>query len=42
MTVHTLNITLDDKEYANAMKKKGGRTWKKIFLAGLEKEGKQE
>lgn len=42
MTIHTLNIILDDKEYANALKKKGGRKWKEIFLDGLEKEVKQD
>ena len=40
MTVHTINITLDEREYANALKRKGEKTWKDIFMDGLEKEGK--
>jgi len=42
MTVHTINITFDEKEYQNAQKKKGGRTWKEVLLDGLEKQDKQE
>lgn len=41
MTVHTINITLDEKEYQNALKKKAKRKWKDIFMAGLEQEVKQ-
>jgi hypothetical protein len=42
MSVRTINITLDDKEYQNAFKKKGGRTWKEVLLYGLEKQDKQD
>ena len=39
MTVRTVNISLDEKEYQNALKKKGGRTWKQVLLDGLDKQG---
>jgi hypothetical protein len=38
MTVKTINIVLDDKEYALALKKKGGRTWKQVLMDGLDKQ----
>jgi hypothetical protein len=38
MSVRTINITLDDKEYQNAHKKKGRRTWKQVLLDGLDKQ----
>ncbi len=38
MTVKTINIVLDDKEYAIALKKKGRRTWKQVLLDGLDKQ----
>jgi ribosomal protein L25 (general stress protein Ctc) len=41
MSVKTINITLDEKEFQNAMKKKGNRTWKEVLMDGLEKEVKQ-
>jgi hypothetical protein len=39
--VRTLNISLDEKEYKDAQKKKGGRTWKQVLMDGLEKQGNQ-
>jgi hypothetical protein len=36
--VKTINITLDEKEYAVALKKKGRRTWKQVLLDGLDKQ----
>ena len=42
MTVRTINISLDEKEYQNALKKKGDRTWKEVLLDGLETEVKQD
>jgi hypothetical protein len=38
MSVKTINITLDEKEYAAAFKKKGRRTWKQVLLDGLDKQ----
>jgi hypothetical protein len=38
MSVKTINITLDEKEYQNALKKKGRRTWKQVLLDGLDKQ----
>jgi hypothetical protein len=38
MTVKTINITLDEKEYAAALKKKGRRTWKQVLEDGLDKQ----
>ena len=38
MPVKTVNITLDEKEYQNALKKKGGRTWKQVLEDGLDKQ----
>jgi hypothetical protein len=38
MSVRTINITLDEKEYQNARKKKGGRTWKQVLEDGLNKQ----
>lgn len=38
MTVRTINISLDEKEYAIALKKKGGRTWKQVLMDGLDKQ----
>lgn len=38
MPIKTINITLDEKEYANALKKKGRRTWKQVLLDGLDKQ----
>jgi ribosomal protein L25 (general stress protein Ctc) len=42
MSVKTINISLDEREYQNALKKKGNRTWKQVLMDGLEKEVKQE
>jgi hypothetical protein len=42
MPIKTINITLDEKEYANALKKKGGRTWKEVLMDGLEKLDKPQ
>lgn len=42
MTIHTINVTLDEKEYAIALKKKGKRYWKQVLMDGLDKEVKQE
>jgi hypothetical protein len=42
MSVRTINITLDEKEYQNALKKKGKRFWKQVLLDGLDKEVKQD
>ena len=42
MTVKTINISLDEREFLNALKKKGDRTWKEVLMDGLGKEGKQE
>ena len=36
MPVRIINIMLDEGEYAYAMSKKGKRTWKAIFLDGIE------
>jgi hypothetical protein len=36
MPVKIINIMLDEGEYAYAMSKKGSRTWKAIFLDGVE------
>ena len=38
MVVKTVNIPLDEREYAAAVKKKGRRTWKQVLLDGLEKQ----
>jgi len=38
MTVKTINVSLDEKEYQIALKKKGKRTWKQVLLEGLEKQ----
>lgn len=42
MTIKNINVALDEKEYKNALKKKGARTWKEVLMDGLQKEVKQE
>jgi hypothetical protein len=36
MTVKVINIVLDEEEYAYALSKKGKRTWRMIFMDGIE------
>lgn len=42
MSIKNINVALDEKEYANAFKKKGERTWKQVLLDGLEKKEEQK
>jgi hypothetical protein len=36
MPIKTMNFTIDLEEYRFALKKKQGRTWREVFLDGLE------
>jgi hypothetical protein len=38
MSVKTINVTLDQSEYDEAVRKKGKRTWKQVLMDGLEKK----